>query len=223
MPRIITAHVPGAVTVIDGTSFIGSGIAPIVVGSPPQWDDGSDGSYAYLKTFEHPDVSYTDYARGTLEQQPSMPPNPDGVTVTARLRYQSMDSGMKVPRVYVVRDADGSQLLANDPVAVGSTSATTIDLPLTPVGASGLSNFVQLIRGDTEPLYLQVHAPFLRVVPNRESYTKVFEVSLLIGVPTHVAPPCRLTGRGDSLGVGAGRNYPPSKMQQTSSRGVGAY
>ena len=88
MPRSTIAHVPGAVTVSDGTSFVGSGIAPIVVGSPPQWDDASDGSYAYLKTYEHPDVSYADSALGALAPEPSLPLGTDGVSVSARIRYQ---------------------------------------------------------------------------------------------------------------------------------------
>jgi hypothetical protein len=37
------------------------------------------------------------------------------------------------------------------------------------------------------------------------------------------APPCRNIKRGDVLDLGGARNYPPSKMTQTSSRGVGAY
>lgn len=36
-------------------------------------------------------------------------------------------------------------------------------------------------------------------------------------------PPCRLTGREDSLGVGSGRIWPPAKSQQASPRRAGGY
>ena len=41
--------------------------------------------------------------------------------------------------------------------------------------------------------------------------------------PLLVAPPCRLFPRGDGLGVGSGRRFPPPKSQQKSGRRFGYY
>ena len=52
---------------------------------------------------------------------------------------------------------------------------------------------------------------------------RISEAWIVVALPTYGAPPCRNLKRGDRLDLGGARNYPPSKMQQTSSRGVGAY
>lgn len=42
-------------------------------------------------------------------------------------------------------------------------------------------------------------------------------------LPFGLAPPCRLTGREDQLGVGSGRIWPPAKSHQASPRRAGGY
>lgn len=51
----------------------------------------------------------------------------------------------------------------------------------------------------------------------------VSSVIFALGPTPTDAPPCRLFPRGDGLGVGSGRHFPPSKSQQRSGRRFGYY
>lgn len=69
-------------------------------------------------------------------------------------------------------------------------------------------------------------AAVLSAEPSAWAYTSgdTGSAMVVIGVGGFADPaPCRLFPRSDGLGVGGGRNYPPPKSQQRSSRGVGYY
>ena len=58
---------------------------------------------------------------------------------------------------------------------------------------------------------------------NPTNHFGVSSAIFTLGPILTVAPPCRLFPRGDGLGVGGGRHFPPSKSQQRSGRRFGYY
>lgn len=225
-----TVRTQGEVVVLDSGGVPGISEPPFVVGSAPQWADESDASYADLETFEHPDVSYADGAEAEILKNPEVGFISEGASVVARVRYQSMSPGMLRPYAWVPDPVStfGELLLTSEHATaseVGSTSPTWVEIPLTAGVEDGMQKFLERVRGEggDDHLKLVVIAPFLLNIPNRLSRTRIYEAQLIVRTPGGIAPPGRLTGRGDSLDLGGGRLYPFAKTQQGGFRTSGIY
>lgn len=216
----------GAIGVND--SRIISGDPPFVVGDPPQWDDASDGTYADLETFEHPDVTYADSASARLSPTSGVTQNEGLAQISARIRYQAMDPGMHPPwvRIHGGTFTSPAWLFGpDDPtdVSEGSQTPTWITIPLPTITPSRTAYFLEKIADGSESITIRVTAPFLRNIAFRTPRTRIYEAHLVVTGPTD-APGCRNYPADTSTAVGGQvRQWPPSKSRQRSSRGVGYY
>lgn len=227
MPVARPVYVTGEVVAVDSGGVIGVSEPPFMVGEPPQWNDNSDGSYADLETFENPDVSYADAGVGALAVDESLPnASAAGVTVVAHVRYQSMNPAMAPPRVTVATDAGNSVLLTGGGTGDGAGSPTWVEIPLEPLdGDAGLlQTFLDRISDPGAPAVdLNVFAPYLFGEVSVLKRTRIYEAFLVVSIPGGLAPPCRLTSRGDFHDLGGGRLFPFAKTQQGGFRTSGTY
>lgn len=216
---------PGVVSVSDNYSSSANPETPFIVGDPNGlWNDDSDATYAELETFEHPDVSYADSASATLPINPAIPSNPASVrSVLARVRYQALDVDMRPPMVWVDQFPStlGTQRVAmKQPTGPAAMTPTWIEIPLDLLLPQ---DFLDDARSGTRSLVLSVLSPYLSTYSFRAPWMRIFEAMLIVETASNEAPPCRQIRRGDHFDPGGARMFPPSKMQQTSPRHVGAY
>lgn len=210
--------VPGAITVSDNGNNTGS--PPLVVGGPPQWADASDGSYAELEVFEHPDVSYRDGGHGVLKKH-EYSEGASIESVMARIRYQALDTGMKRPHARITRvepfvtsDVRTAALTTEPgvgPEDVASMTATVIDLPMTEGYPGAFATLVEELReGNGRVLRLDVYPGFLREIAWRSPRMRIYEAE--VHVTLHLPPPApfRLFPRRDTRALAGVRNRKPN-------------
>jgi hypothetical protein len=168
-----------------------------VVGSGQVWNDASDATYVQYSAGN---------ARSPLAVSPApVPLSNYKVEVALKTSFSTSQSGFGVSLYQY-----GFGQLSN---MVGGTAY---------VGPDGWLYCPQLIEFPSNLSdALNGHASAVCIV-GMLAAGQVYEGKVVV-TWAGVAPPCRNLKRGDRFDLGGARNYPPSKMQQTSSRGVGAY
>lgn len=208
----------GAVVAHEAPTGVVGGASPVVVGSAPQWADGSDATYAEVETYEHPDISYADWGEAELPAQPVIGNAALVRKVYARVRYRSLDANMRPPRIRLYQEFEGSDvqsLIGAQPTTGGSAEITWADIPLEELELGGLQQMLDILNGTSNgTVQMQIFAPFLRVAVGQFKRTRIYEAHVVVQGALS-APPCRITGRGDDLGRGSGRIVPRPKSQQS--------
>lgn len=182
--------------------------AGTITGSGNVWADGSDDTYITIDASGNDPIAKR--ASGNVESRASLGLPPVPTLAKVYVRYRVAPEVLSRPSF-----PSGSIIM------YGNTYLHSGDVIADPV-----SGWLRTVHTSTEPinawnggsaLTCQINAPFGVFDP-----CKVLEAEIIFEWFTE-APPCRLIRRGDHLDPGGARLYPPSKMQQTSSRGRTAY
>lgn len=212
--------VPLADTVTVQDTGIADGGGGVIVGSPPVWKDDSDATYASFGGHYLGDGNpqfYGEAAAGVAASVASLPLVLD-VRAHVRIRAEAGTSP-RMPRFRLQQQVGGGHEITVAPMDVAPVAATWIPVPLS-LTEEQAADFA--VNPSIWRLTILPPEYFAPGVPNELQRWRVFEARLEAKVRSD-APPCRLFPRADGLGVGGGRNFPPPKSRQRSSRRFGYY
>lgn len=171
--------------------------------------DYSDATFVDVEQYIGPSGVVLNRVDGTL----GVGVGDEGTVTTAYARFQATGPVAGV-RIFTAGAGTSSDM---DP----SQSPVESSLgTLYPMDSGALRQIEAARNGFT--VTMRVSVPANRTDPS--AITRIYEAWIVVAVVyPGDAPPCRLFPRGDGLGVGSGRHFPPSKSQQRSGRRFGYY